>query len=173
MRPGAEAQQHPGQVSQHPASENLRSGATVVRGDYGQGGESEVCGDRAGPRHLRDEAYHLKERSPHAGWGPRAQLAQGRWGRGRGWGVLRERLIRTKWTAKHCSTCQTAPGHMGQRHRLFFIFFLFRAASTAYGSFQARGQIRAAAASLCHSHSNTRFEPHLQPTPQLVAMPDP
>ena len=36
----------------------------------------------------------------------------------------------------------------------------------AYGSFQARGQIRAAAAGLHHSHghSNTKSELHLQPT---------
>ena len=39
----------------------------------------------------------------------------------------------------------------------FFFFFLFRAAPVAYGSSWARGQIRAAAASLCHSHGNPRF----------------
>ena len=33
-----------------------------------------------------------------------------------------------------------------------FIFLLFRATRVAYGSFQTRGQIRAAAASLCQSH---------------------
>ena len=33
-------------------------------------------------------------------------------------------------------------------------FFLFRAAPTAYGGSQARGQIRATAAGLCHSHRN-------------------
>ena len=33
-------------------------------------------------------------------------------------------------------------------------FFFFRAAPAAYGSSQARGQIRAAATGLCHSHSN-------------------
>ena len=33
-------------------------------------------------------------------------------------------------------------------------FLLFRAAPTAYGSFQARDQIGATAASLHHSHSN-------------------
>ena len=31
---------------------------------------------------------------------------------------------------------------------------------SAYGGSQARGQIRAVAAGLCHSHSNTRSEPH-------------
>ena len=43
----------------------------------------------------------------------------------------------------------------------------------AYGSSQARGPIRAAAASLRHNHTNARSEPHLWPTPQLTAMPDP
>ena len=56
----------------------------------------------------------------------------------------------------------------------FFSFFLFfRAISVAYGGSQVRGQIRAIAARLYHSHSNTGSEPHLQPTPQLMAMPDP
>ena len=34
-------------------------------------------------------------------------------------------------------------------------------------------QIRTTAASLHHSHSNLGSEPHLWPTPQLMAMPDP
>ena len=37
----------------------------------------------------------------------------------------------------------------------------------AKGRSQARGRMRASAASLDHSHSNTGSEPHLQPTPQL------
>ena len=56
----------------------------------------------------------------------------------------------------------------------FFFFCLFAislATPTAYGGSQARGQIRATAAGLCHS--NTGSKPHLQPTPQLMAMPDP
>ena len=48
---------------------------------------------------------------------------------------------------------------------------LFRAAPEACGGSQARGWIRATAASLCHS--NKWFEPHLWPTPQLMATPDP
>ena len=52
-----------------------------------------------------------------------------------------------------------------------FIFLLLRAAPAAYGS-QARGQIRAVAASLCHSHNNAGSKLHLQPIPQLMAMPD-
>ena len=47
-------------------------------------------------------------------------------------------------------------------------------APTAYGDSQARCQIGAAATSLrCYNHSNTRYQPHLRPTPQLMAMPHP
>ena len=52
---------------------------------------------------------------------------------------------------------------MGLTSSLFF--FLFRAIPLAYGGSQARGQIGAIASVLCHSHSNTRSELHLQPTP--------
>ena len=55
----------------------------------------------------------------------------------------------------------------------FFFFFFFRAAPLAYGGSQARGRIGAADAGLHHSHSNTKSELHLQPTPQLTATPDP
>ena len=55
---------------------------------------------------------------------------------------------------------------------LFLFFFLFMAPPGTYGGSQARGQIRAVAASLRHSHRNTRSEPHLRPTPQLVATLD-
>ena len=59
---------------------------------------------------------------------------------------------------------------------LFFIFLffklfflsLFRATFTAYGGSQARGPIGATAAGHSHSHSNTRSEPPLRPTPQLT-----
>ena len=55
---------------------------------------------------------------------------------------------------------------------LFFLYCLFfRATSMAYGGSQSRGLI--GAASLPHSHSNARSEPYLQPTPQLMAIPDP
>ena len=53
------------------------------------------------------------------------------------------------------------------------IFFSFWAASVAYRSSQARVQIRAAAANLRHNHSNAGSKPHLPPTPQLTAAPDP
>ena len=39
----------------------------------------------------------------------------------------------------------------------------------AYKCYQTRGCM----ADLCHSHSNARIKPCLQPTPQLMAMPDP
>ena len=62
----------------------------------------------------------------------------------------------------------------------FFIYFLFFclfaiswAAPTAYGDSQARGLIRAVAACLHHSHSNTGSKPRLQPTPQLRGTPIP
>ena len=45
----------------------------------------------------------------------------------------------------------------------------FRAIPAAYGGSQARGPIRAVATGLCHSHSNARSEPHLRPTPRLIA----
>ena len=56
-----------------------------------------------------------------------------------------------------------------------FLGGLFRAARTAqaHGGSQARGRMGATAASLGHSHSNTKSEPHLQPIPQLTAMLDP
>ena len=49
---------------------------------------------------------------------------------------------------------------------------LFRATPAAYGGSQARGQIRATAASLHHSYSNTGSEPCLRHTPQLRPVPD-
>ena len=47
----------------------------------------------------------------------------------------------------------------------FFFFGLFRAAPTASGGSQARGQIGAEAIGLHHSHSNAGSEPPPQPTP--------
>ena len=55
---------------------------------------------------------------------------------------------------------------------LFFSFF-GGAVPVAYGSSRARGLIRATAASLHHSHSNSGSELCLQPAPQLTATPDP
>ena len=61
----------------------------------------------------------------------------------------------------------------GKAKRGMIFFFLFRAAPAAYGGPQARGQIRAAAAGLLHSHSNSVSELHLRPTPQLTATLEP
>ena len=55
----------------------------------------------------------------------------------------------------------------------FFAFLLFRAAPMAHEGSQARGPVGAIAASLHHSHSNAGSESHLQPIPQLTAMPEP
>ena len=51
------------------------------------------------------------------------------------------------------------------------VFCLFRATPVAYGDSRARGQIRAVATSLHHSHSNARSEPRQQTTTQLMATP--
>ena len=56
---------------------------------------------------------------------------------------------------------------------IFCLFTISWAAPTAYEGSQARGLIGAVAAGLHQSHSNAGSEPHLQPTPQLMAMPDP
>ena len=64
-------------------------------------------------------------------------------------------------------------GHFNNIESSFFFFGLFRAALVAYGGCQCQGQIRATPAGLCHSLSNAISEPHLQPTTQLKAMPDP
>ena len=45
----------------------------------------------------------------------------------------------------------------------FFFFLLLLTAPATYGSSQARDQIRATAASLHCSHTNTGSEPHLEP----------
>ena len=55
---------------------------------------------------------------------------------------------------------------------LFFLFAFSRATPAAYGGSQTRGLIGAVATGLDHSHSNAGSEPCLQPTPQLMAMPD-
>ena len=55
-----------------------------------------------------------------------------------------------------------------------FVLFCLGLAPAAHGSnSQARDQIRAVAAGLCHSHSDTESKPCLRPTPQLAATPDP
>ena len=56
---------------------------------------------------------------------------------------------------------------------IYLFILLFRDTPEAYVDSQARGRIGATTASLQHSHSNMRAESCLQPTPQLMAMPDP
>ena len=53
----------------------------------------------------------------------------------------------------------------------FCLFVISWAAPAAYGGSQARGLIKAVAASLCQSHSNAGSEPRLQPTPQATLDP--
>ena len=53
------------------------------------------------------------------------------------------------------------------------IFFRGGGTPTAYGGSQARGPIGVTATGLRHSHRNIRSKPHLLPTPQLTATPDP
>ena len=62
--------------------------------------------------------------------------------------------------------------HMPQFVCMYVHIYVFRAASAAYGSSQARRQIKAAATDLYHSHSNAGSELHLRPIPQLMTMPD-
>ena len=66
-------------------------------------------------------------------------------------------------------------GHNGNSKSLIFIFifcpfFFVTAKPATYGGSQARSPIGTVAAGLCHS---ARSEPHLWPTPQLTATPDP
>ena len=56
---------------------------------------------------------------------------------------------------------------------IYFILLLFRAVPATYGDSQARRLIRDVPAGLHHSHTNSGSEPHLQPTPELTATPDP
>ena len=69
-------------------------------------------------------------------------------------------LVHYHWATKGTPYCF-------QYFFIFLSFCLFRAAP--YGGSYARGRIRAIAAGLCHSHSNTVSELCLRPTPQLTA----
>ena len=55
----------------------------------------------------------------------------------------------------------------------YFILLLFLAAPAACAGSQARGRTGAVATGLHYNNSKARFEPRLQPTPQLMATPDP
>ena len=57
---------------------------------------------------------------------------------------------------------------------LFFYFFVFLGPHQWHMEVpRLRGQIKAEAAGLHHSHSNARSKPRLRPTPQFMATPDP
>ena len=62
---------------------------------------------------------------------------------------------------------------ISEGYRLHFFFDFSRVAPAAYGGSQARGLIGAVAAGLRHNHSKVGSELYLQPTPQLMATPDP
>ena len=59
------------------------------------------------------------------------------------------------------------------QYSIFLFLLFFRATPAAYGGSQARGRIGATAASLHHSHSNTRSKPCLWFTQKLTATQDP
>ena len=44
---------------------------------------------------------------------------------------------------------------------ILFLFLFFKATPETYGHSQAKGQIGAAVAGLCHSHSDAKSELHL------------
>ena len=69
----------------------------------------------------------------------------------------------------HCLAAKSIPHILD----FLFVFVLGPVTPMAYGGSQARGQIGAVTASLHYSHSYVGSEPHLQPTPELMAMPDP
>ena len=72
-------------------------------------------------------------------------------------------------------TAETAKS-VTRARMIFFFFGLFAfswAAPEAYGGSQARSLIRAVDPGLGQSHSHMGSELRLQPTPQLVATPDP
>ena len=75
----------------------------------------------------------------------------------------------------HPSPGSVALTHVGYWFVCLFVcvFFLFVFRAAAYGGSQARDQMGATAAGLRHNHSSTESKPHLQPTLQVTATPDP
>ena len=70
------------------------------------------------------------------------------------------------WAGSHHSV------HSGSHSPPFFFFFVFsRAALVAFGGSQAWGWIGATAASLSHSHSNTRSQLRMWPTLSQILNP--
>ena len=112
---------------------------------------------RSASAHVQSAEVSTKVSSPpfrrrHSGWRTQSQVST-------------RRILWASETTKH----------KGKKVRFYFItqilyFFLlrFRAAGVAYGSSQAQGGIRAAAASLRNSHNNARSKTCLRPTPPLM-----
>ena len=73
----------------------------------------------------------------------------------------------------HTAVWGVSPAKFLNIFNFFILKNIFRAAPVAYGGSQARGRVGATVAGLGHSHSHARSKPHLQPPPQLMAMPDP
>ena len=69
--------------------------------------------------------------------------------------------------------CFRQPLHPSMSVNGLVFSFLSRATPLAYGGSQAKGKIGAVGTGLRQSHSNAGCELHLQPTPQLMATPDP
>ena len=78
--------------------------------------------------------------------------------------------------------CQGIPRYYSKEYFIFILFYVcmyvcmylfcpFKATPAAYGGSQARGLIGAVVTGLHHSHSNSRSESSLRPTPQLMAIP--
>lgn len=80
------------------------------------------------------------------------------------WMKLVRGLMRAQWATRNIL--------LYLFHFTYFISSLGRHLRHS-GSSQARGRTGAPAASRHYSHNNAGSEPHLQPTPQLVATPDP
>ena len=88
--------------------------------------------------------------------------------------VMQLERPKTSWVLKIPRLCQRQVGNCLRFASFFFFLLSFFGGvlHEAYGSSQARDQIRAIAAGLCHSHSNARSELRLGPTPQLMATLD-
>ena len=76
-------------------------------------------------------------------------------------------------SGKERDTIQSLKKKCPHEDTLILFFLLFMTTPAAYGSSWAKGQIRATAPRLHHSHSNAGSELHLQPTRQRMAVLDP
>ena len=88
--------------------------------------------------------------------------------------ICTQRLLKhsTRWTSRcHYNTGEAQPKTQRLNFNIAFVFLGLHLWCMELS--QARGLIRAVAASLCHSHSNIRSELGLQLAPQLTEMLDP